>query len=183
MTDNTNSKKKVKYILVIAAVLATVFMMTSCGSNANKVNDSKKFAEELYAAKVTDINDTAAIVDLFEVMELEDRAGEYTVEISQEGENLVLVLNVAISVNQEDKETFDKNMEVCAQQMLALIPQVDRVQWVYSVTSSSNKAETAVMAVNHVDFNKSLGNAPAKFGESVDAVLEMLKKQSVVMIG
>lgn len=197
----TTNRKQIVYLLgvLIAAVIivaAGMLVFTDTDSRsvsaesstdvtkvkAVKINDSTKHANQLYKAKVEDVNDTALVADLFDVMGLEDIIGEYTVQISQEGENMVLALDVTNPVQKANKKVFNANMRKCAQQMLVLMPQIDRVQWTYQMISANNSnssnGEAVVAAVDKEKFEKSLGKSPEHFGKSTDTVKKLLEKQA-----
>lgn len=194
MSNIVNNKKMIWYslaVLAVAAVILTVIMLISPGGkNASaengtdvvgvktvKIDDSSRHARGLYKHKVDDINDTALIVELFEEMDLENIAGEYAVEISQEGDTLVLAVNLTEAVQTADKKVFDANMEICAQQMLALMPQVGRVQWTYPMITTGSSEEASVGSLDRVEFASSLGKAPEYFGKSEDNIKKLLEKQ------
>ena len=194
MSNIVNNKKMIWYslaVMAVAAVILTVIMLISPGGkNASaengtdvvdvktvKIDDSSRHAGALYKHKVEDINDTALIVELFEEMDLENIAGEYAVEISQEGDTLVLAVNLTEAVQASDKKVFDANMEICAQQMLALMPQVGRVQWTYPMITTDSSEEASVGSLDRVAFASSLGKAPEYFGKSEDNIQKLLEKQ------
>lgn len=194
MSNIVNNKKMIWYslaVLAVAAVILTVIMLIfPGGKNASakngtdvvdvktvKIDDSSRHAGALYKHKVEDINDTALIVELFEEMDLENIAGEYAVEISQEGDTLVLAVNLTEAVQTADKKVFDANMEICAQQMLALMPQVGRVQWTYPMITTGSSEEASVGSLDRVEFASSLGKAPEYFGKSEDNIKKLLEKQ------
>lgn len=172
------NKKAAGYVLVgLAFVVAIIIAISTTISGNGDERDSSKYAKELYEHKVEDINDTALVADLFEVLGFEDLAGEYTVEISQEGDTLVLALNILEGIQNIDKKTFDSNMKDCAQQMLALIPQVGRIQWTYQVATDGDKEEVSVGAFSRVDFESMLGKAPEYFGETEENIKKLLEQQ------
>lgn len=89
----------------------------------------------LYKCAVSDVGDTASVVDLLETMGLEKVSGEYKAEISSKDGKEVLALTLSEKISGKDKKVFDNNMKLCAQQMLALIPGVQAVEWTYSIES------------------------------------------------
>ena len=123
-----SSKKTIWHVLfVIAAAaaiiaVALVFTARSEGSISEakdisgaldvksvKIDASASHAKDLLEARIEDVNDTAKIVELFEVMELEEVTGEYAVEISMnEAEGIhSLKLSVANDVQRSDRKTFE----------------------------------------------------------------------------
>lgn len=163
MFSSVISNKKVWYILGVlvtaaAIVVAGMFIFTDSASRSVsaknstdtakvqsiKIDDSTKHANALYNDKVCDVNDTALVAELFEVMGLEDTVGEYSVQISQEDDIMILALNAAEPVQKTDKKVFNSNMRKFAQQMLVLIPQIDRVQWTYQIAESKSSSASNV---------------------------------------
>ncbi|MDO4545874.1 MAG: DUF4825 domain-containing protein [Bacillota bacterium] len=145
---------------------------------ALSIDDSKSYAKELLECKVDDVNDTAAVAKLFDAMKLEEVTGEYTVTISAGEEAQVLSLTLTKPVAQADKETFDANMQLCAQQMLALIPQVGEVQWNYSVLSDSAKEEAVSVSLDEAGATKELGKNVKNYGNSAGKLQKLLEKQA-----
>lgn len=176
MIKNIIKNKKVVWcglaVLIVAAAILIVNMMGTSGGSEPSRNVGK-----LYEHKVEDINDTALVAELFEEMKLEEIAGEYAVEISQEGETLVLAINVLKDVQNAEKQVFDANMEMCAEQMLALIPQVGRVQWTYPVITDGSKEESSVESLDRVEFASNFGKAPEYYGKSEENLKMLLEKQ------
>ncbi len=167
-------------VAALVAVLALVFVSDSSASTSvSEVNidDSEEYASELYENAVSDINDTTAVVNLLDAMKFEDAAGEYSAVISEENGVQVLSLNMSEQIDRNDKETFDSNMEIYAQQMLALIPGADKVQWTYSVNSSDAREEKAVVSLDEQGASDILGKDVRSYGESVDSVQKLLTRQ------
>lgn len=167
-------------VAALVAVLALVFVSDSSASTfVSEVNidDSEEYASELYENAVSDINDTTAVVNLLDAMKFEDAAGEYSAVISEENGVQVLSLNMSEQIDRSDKETFDSNMEIYAQQMLALIPGADKVQWTYSVNSSDAREEKAVVSLDEQGASDILGKDVRSYGESADSVQKLLTRQ------
>ena len=163
-----SSKKLVIFIVCavagIAAATAVVFSVSRSESSdqaeitenssgetsvhAWDVNDSAAHAKALYKCAVSDVTDTASVVDLLETMELEKVSGEYKAEISSKDGKEVLALTLSEKISGKDKKVFDNNMKLCAQQMLALIPGVQAVEWTYSIESDSAEAAQATVSLD-----------------------------------
>lgn len=190
-----NNKKNIWYLLAVLAVTAVclaigMMLMTGAGKNtaeakdavgtvsvkAVKIDDSARYAGKLYDAKVEDINDTAKVVELFEIMGLEETIGEYTVEISMSDNIQTLKLSVLDPVQQADKKVFERNMKKYAKQMLVLIPQVENVEWSYDVINDKAKKKTVATSLDKTAFEEKMGKAPEKYGKSKDSVQKLLRK-------
>lgn len=179
-------------IIVIAGLAAVLFFMSSGGrsdaaaessvdtanSQAMKIDTSSDHAGELYECKVDDVSDTAAVVKLLETMGLEDVAGKYTATIAGQGDAQVLTLTIEDSVQKAGKKTLDDNMEICAQQMMALMPSVSKVQWTYSLISAEAEDETVTVALDEAGAKDQLSRDIDKYGESAKAFRSLLEEQA-----
>ena len=126
-----SSKKLVIFIVCvvagIAAATAVVFSVSRSESSdqaeitenssgetsvsAWDVDDSAAHAKALYKCAVSDVGDTASVVDLLETMGLEKVSGEYKAEISSKDGKEVLALTLSEKISGKDKKVFDNNMK------------------------------------------------------------------------
>lgn len=193
-----SSKKLVIFIVCavagIAAATAVVFAVSRSESSdqaeitenssgetsvsAWDVNDSAAHAKALYKCAVSDVTDTASVVDLLETMELEKVSGEYKAEISSKDGKEVLALTLSEKISGKDKKVFDNNMKLCAQQMLALIPGVQVVEWTYSIESDSAETEQATVSLDVDGAKKGLSDDIRSYGKSAKAVHKLLREQA-----
>ena len=193
-----SSKKLVIFIVCavagIAAATAVVFSVSRSESSdqaeitenssgetsvsAWEVNDSAAHAKALYKCAVSDVTDTASVVDLLETMELEKVSGEYKAEISSKDGKEVLALTLSEKISGKDKKVFDNNMKLCAQQMLALIPGVQVVEWTYSIESDSAETEQATVSLDVDGAKKGLSDDIRSYGKSAKAVHKLLREQA-----
>ena len=193
-----SSKKLVIFIVCIvagiAAATAVVFSVSRSESSdqaeitenssgetsvfAWDVDDSATHAKALYKCAVSDVGDTASVVDLLETMELEKVSGEYKAEISSKDGKEVLALTLSEKISGKDKKVFDNNMKLCAQQMLALIPGVQAVEWTYSIESDSAEAEQATVSLDVDGAKEGLSDDIRSYGKSAKAVHKLLREQA-----
>lgn len=193
-----SSKKLVIFIVCavagIAAATAVVFSVSRSESSdqaeitenssgetsvsAWDVNDSAAHAKALYKCAVSDVTDTASVVDLLETMELEKVSGEYKAEISSKDGKEVLALTLSEKISGKDKKVFDNNMKLCAQQMLALIPGVQVVEWTYSIESDSAETEQATVSLDVDGAKKGLSDDIRSYGKCAKAVHKLLREQA-----
>lgn len=193
-----SSKKLVIFIVCavagIAAATAVVFSVSRSESSdqaeitenssgetsvsAWDVNDSAAHAKALYKCAVSDVTDTASVVDLLETMELEKVSGEYKAEISSKDGKEVLALTLSEKISGKDKKVFDNNMKLCAQQMLALIPGVQAVEWTYAIESDSAEAEQATVSLDVDGAKEGLSDDIRSYGKSAKAVHKLLREQA-----
>ena len=193
-----SSKKLVIFIVCvvagIAAATAVVFSVSRSESSdqaeitenssgetsvsAWDVDDSAAHAKALYKCAVSDVGDTASVVDLLEAMELEKVSGEYKAEISSKDGKEVLALTLSEKISGKDKKVFDNNMKLCAQQMLALIPGVQAVEWTYSIESDSAEAEQATVSLDVDGAKERLSHDIRSYGKSAKAVHKLLREQA-----
>ena len=192
-----SSKKLVIFIVCvvagIAAATAVVFSVSRSESSdqaeitenssgetsvcAWDVDDSAAHAKALYKCAVSD-GDTASVVDLLETMGLEKVSGEYKAEISSKDGKEVLALTLSEKISGKDKKVFDNNMKLCAQQMLALIPGVQAVEWTYSIESDSAEAEQATVSLDVDGAKEGLSHDIRSYGKSAKAVHKLLREQA-----
>ena len=141
------------------------------------VDASEARAAELFACKVDDMHDSAAVAMLLTAMGIEDVTGKYTVNIAEKDEAQVLTLTTEMPVKDSEEAAFNTNMEIYAQQMLALIPQLDRVVWIYSVDITEGGEEQAEGSMNDASVEEALGKTPEDYGKSEKAFGKLLSKQ------
>lgn len=193
-----SSKKLVIFILCMLAVIggttAAVFSVSRSESkdkaeitenssgetsvSAWKVDDSAAHAKALYKCAVSDVGDTASVVDLLEAMKLESVSGPYTAEISSKDGQEVLTLTLSDEISKKDQKVFNNNMKLCAQQMLALIPGVQAVEWMYPVKSDSAEAEQTTVSLDADGAKEGLSHDIRDYGKSAKAVQKLLTEQA-----
>lgn len=143
-----------------------------------KVDASDENAKQLYSKKAEDVNDTAAVASLLETMKLEDAGGKYSATIKADGDTQVMTIALQNSVQKAQKKTIDKNMENCAEQIMALMPSVGRVEWTYSLISAKAEDETVTMSLDEDAASKQLSKDIRKYGKSERAFKKLLTKQA-----
>lgn len=184
-------KKTVKYVsvaLAAAVVLAAIGALALFSGGVDTVNGSEgasqQYAKKVYSLRVDDLTDTAAVATLLEAMEMESLAGKYRVEIAPESDVYTLSLVAEKSVNADNKASFDAKMGEKAQQLLALIPQLGKVEWTYSLSSDSAKEKQenlenqASESVDTAGAGELLGRDVRDFGMSQKAFGELLDLQA-----
>lgn len=191
-------KKLVIFILCMLAVIggttAAVFSVSRSESkdkaeitksssgetsvSAWKVDDSAAHAKALYKCAVSDVGDTASVVDLLEAMKLESVSGPYTAEISSKDGQEVLTLTLSDEISKKDQKVFNNNMKLCAQQMLVLIPGVQAVEWMYPVKSDSAEAEQTTVSLDVDGAKEGLSHDIRSYGKSAKAVQKLLTEQT-----
>ncbi len=143
-----------------------------------KVDASDENAKQLYSKKAEDVNDTAAVASLLETMKLEDAGGKYSATIKADGDTQVMTIALQNSVQKAQKKTIDKNMENCAEQIMALMPSVGRVEWTYSLISAKAEDETVTMSLDEDAASKQLSKDIRKYGKSERTFKKLLTKQA-----
>lgn len=193
-----SSKKLVIFIMCvvagIAAATAVVFSVSRSESSDQAEITENSSGETSVCA--WDVDDSAAmrrlyinarypmlgilrpVVDLLETMELEKVSGEYKAEISSKDGKEVLALTLSEKIFGKDKKVFDNNMKLCAQQMLALIPGVQAVEWTYSIESDSAEAEQATVSLDVDGAKEGLSHDIRSYGKSAKAVHKLLREQA-----
>ena len=153
---------------------------SSTASTQNKkVDASEENAKLLYSCRGEDVNDTAAVATLLENMGIEDVAGKYAATIRADGDTQAMTIELQEPVQKADKKSLDKNMENRAQQIMALMPSVGRVEWTYSLASTSKeKDETTTVSLDEKAATKQLSKEVRKYGKSEKAFKKLLIKQA-----
>lgn len=142
-----------------------------------EVDNSAKNAGALFKCKVDDINDTASVAKLLEVIGLEEITGKYTVRIDKADGIHVMMLKIDEAVEKADKENFDYNVQLCAEQVLALVTDVRKVVWEYEVVTKDPKEESTVISIDTEGAGKELGKDVKSLGKSADTVKNLLTIQ------
>lgn len=193
-----NSKKLILFIVCIlagvVAATAAVFSISRSEStdkaeitenssgetsvSAWTVDDSAAHAKALYKCAVSDVGDTASVVDLLETMKLTSVSGEYTAKISSKDGQEVLSLTLSDEISKKDQKVFNNNMKLCAQQMLALIPGVQMVEWSYPVKSDGAEAEQTTVSLDVDGAKEGLSHDIRDYGKSAKAVQKLLSEQA-----
>lgn len=144
-----------------------------------KADASEENAKLLYSCRVEDVNDTAAVAALLETMGIEDVAGKYAATIRADGDTQAMTIELQEPVQKAGKKSLDKNMENCAQQIMALMPSVGRVEWTYSLASTSKEEdETATVSLDEAAATKQLSKDVKKYGKSEKTFKKLLVKQA-----
>lgn len=193
-----NNKRALKWILMgliavvigFAVVLFSASFMSrdkevSAQSSVDTVNSqsmvidsSSDYAKTLYGCLVEDVNDTASVVKLLETMGIEEIAGKYNATINTEGDVQTLTIAFEESVQKSAKKVLDKNMKICTQQIMALMPSIGQVQWTYSLISSEEAEETATVSLDEAAAGKKLSKDSIKnYGKSAGAFKKLLEEQ------
>lgn len=197
MEKTVKSKNILKIVLavmclaVVAATSALVTAIVCEGKEAptvsegeevvnvklTEVDNSAKNAGALFECKVDDINDMASVAKLLEAIGLEGITGKYTVRIDKADGIHVMMLNIDEAVEKADKENFDYNVQLCAEQVLALVTDVRKVVWEYGVVTKDSKEESALISIDTAGAEKELGKDVKSLGKSADTVKNLLTIQ------
>lgn len=106
------------------------------------VDVSDEAAARIFRCKVEDISDSAAIVKLLKEIEIEQATGEYTVEVDKH----IMSLQVNTVIGSKDEDVFNENMKTCSLQLLALIPELEKVEWTYALQNEAATVSDAMLA-------------------------------------
>lgn len=185
-TQNTKKAEDAKNETAEAAEMANAEAVTV---KPILVDGSDESANKIFACKVGDISDSAAIVKLLEAIEMEKAVGEYTVEVKKN----VMVLETEQPVKSGDEARFNANMQVCSLQLLALIPELNEVKWTYSLSQSTSQsteaesesgkeekdsdAETITKSLDESGATELAGADIRSFGKNAEALQKLLVSQ------
>ena len=87
-------------------------------------------------------------------------------------------LTVAGPVQSADREVFDANMQIMAEQLLALTSGVTKVQWSYPVLTADAREETVTVSLDQAGAGEELGRKVKNLGESAEKVRTLLRIQA-----
>ena len=77
--------------------------------------------------------------------------------ITAEGDSQTMNLKVAGPVQNADRKVFDSNMQIMAEQLMALTSPVTKVQWTYPVLTADAKEETVTVSLDEAGADDELG--------------------------
>lgn len=146
----------------------------TAGGKLAEIDFSAENAEKLYACRVEDVNDSAAVAKLLETIGIADIAGRYTTTVSKEDDVRVLIISAVEPVRKKDKEVLDENMKNCAYQLMALMPEVGKVQWTYML-SSGDAEESVSASVDEAAAREMLSCDVREYGSSAADFGRLLK--------
>lgn len=141
------------------------------------VEASDEYAAALFACKVDDMHNSAAVATLLTVMDIEKVTGKYAVHIAEKDGAQALTLTTELPVMSGDASAFNANMKKRAQQMLVLIPQLDKVEWIYSVKSAEGETQEAG-SVDDAAVAEELGKTSEDYGKSERTFGKLLAQQA-----
>lgn len=196
--------KNLKSILLIAAIIAVGFgvLLVMISGNAvdrdqvttEQVEQQQEKREErkeakkddhpgvsdealaLYNARVDDIADTGAVAQLTETMDLKKNVGSYmvTLEIGEEANVMMIAFDVEVYENEQT--AVDETINMCAQQLIALIDNADSVKWTYTL-KKGNKTETIEGSLTAKKASEQLKLKIKEYGETPEMVQTLLNSQ------
>ena len=142
------------------------------------VNSSEQNSALLYKNRVSDIDDTAGIVRLLDAMNFENAAGKYTVKIYEKDGIDVMSFNITDAVGETDGKLIDRNMGIFAQQLMALIEDIEKVEWNYPVDSIGSPEESATGSLTADEASDEVGEDIHSFGTSAAQLHRLLLIQA-----
>lgn len=142
------------------------------------VNSSEQNSALLYKNRVSDIDDTAGIVRLLDAMNFENAAGKYTVKIYEKDGIDVMSFNITDAVGETDGKLIDRNMGIFAQQLMALIEDIEKVEWNYPVDSTGSPEESATGSLTADEASDEVGEDIHSFGTSAAQLHRLLLIQA-----
>lgn len=153
----------------------------TASGDAMGIDASGNYAAALFSNKVEDPHDSAAVARLLTVMKMEEATGQYAVQIAEKDGIHVMTVTTELPVRKNDEVVFNSNMEKYAQQIMALIPQVEKVEWIYSLQAFDSGSGDEVQASGKMDdavAAEALGKDLDSFGRSERAFGKLLAMQA-----
>lgn len=196
--------KNLKLIIVIAAIVAVGFgmLLVLISSNADdrdqvkteqveqhqEKKEERKKAEKddhpgvsdealaLYNAGASTLSDTGAVAQLTETINLRKAVGPYmvTLQITEEENACLIIFDKEFYEN--EKAAVDEAINMCAQQMLALIEDADKINWKYTL-KKGNKTETVEGSLTTKEASDQLKLKIKEYGETPEMVQTLLNSQ------
>ncbi|MGN0703507.1 MAG: DUF4825 domain-containing protein [Lentihominibacter sp.] len=151
---------------------------TGITSGEFAVNSSEQNSALLYENRVSDIDDTAGIVRLLDAMNFENAVGKYTVKIYERDGIDVMSFEMSDTVAEADEKTFERNMGLFAQQLMALIEGIEKVEWNYPVASTGSPEESATGSLTADEASDEVGEDINSFGTSASQLHRLLLIQA-----
>lgn len=151
---------------------------TGITSGEFAVNSSEQNSALLYENRVSDIDDTAGIVRLLDAMNFENAVGKYTVKIYERDGIDVMSFEMSDTVAEADEKTFERNMGLFAQQLMALIEGIEKVEWNYPVASTGSPEESATGSLTADEASDEVGEDIHSFGTSASQLHRLLLIQA-----
>lgn len=148
---------------------------TEAASTGTKNNDEK--AKKLFAAKTDSINDAVAVAKLLETIDLEKNVAQYSVELQVKEVPRTTTITFDKTIEEKQRIVFDKEMQRYAEQMLALITDLDAVEWTYKVIPKEGSPSEVTVYLKTEDATKLLNQDIKKFGASENTVKKLLDMQ------
>lgn len=144
-------------------------------AQSTQANISQR-AQNLFAAKVDSLEDSAAVAQLLETIDLRKNVAAYTVRLQLEEEPKGMTITFDETVADADKDSFDQNMQQYAELILALVADAQEVQWTYTLRSNGSNEEVTVY-LNEQQATDLLKNSVKQYGESAEMVQALLNQQ------
>lgn len=135
-------------------------------------------AQQLFAAKVESIGDSAAVAKLLETIDLKTKVANYMVELQTKESPKSVNIRLHKTVAEADKDAFDRMVQGYAQQILALITDAEQVQWTYTLIPKEGEPSDITIYLKQQQATELLGADVKKYGASektIDALLKMQK--------
>ncbi|MCB6993461.1 DUF4825 domain-containing protein [bacterium 210820-DFI.6.37] len=136
-----------------------------------------KEAQSLFEAKVASLEDSAAVAQLLETIDLKKNVASYIVTLQFKKAPKSLNITFDKTVAKEKKDSFDRKMQVYAEQILALVSDADEVQWTYYVKEQGKKKEEVTVYLDEKQATELLKNDVKQYGESEKMVQALLNQQ------
>lgn len=134
-------------------------------------------ARKLFNAKTETLEDSAAVAQLLETIDLKKHIANYVVNLQFKEEPKSLNIAFDKTVPKERKDSFDQKVQAYAEQILALITDADEVQWTYHVKEEGKKKEEVTVYLNVKQATELLKNDVKAYGESEKMVQALLNQQ------
>lgn len=142
---------------------------------ASKQEKLSAQAAELFAAKTDTIGDGVAIAKMMETIGLEQSVARYAIELQEKQTPKIIKITFEKTVKEDDRIELDEEIQGYAMIILALVADVDEVQWSYQSKAEGKAAEPVTVYLKSDDATKLLNGDIKEYGRSEAAIQKLLE--------
>ncbi|MEG0829896.1 MAG: DUF4825 domain-containing protein [Anaerovoracaceae bacterium] len=133
-------------------------------------------AKMLYSKKVKSITDAPGVNELINSLGLKKNVANYTLELQLKNSPNIIILNFDKEVDKDDRNAFDKDVQKYAEQILALVPNAEQVEWNYKI-KKGDEIKNITVFLDTEAAAQLLKRDVKEFGASDKAIQALLDQQ------
>lgn len=199
---NRNLKLILGVVLIVVVAFGGLLMLISgneereavdTGTTQTEEKKERKKAEKndhpgvsdqalaIYNARVDNVGDTAAVAQLTEAMDVRKNVAPYLVTLKLSDKSNTIVIDYDIVVNANEEAKFNEEATYIAQQLLALVVDLDKVKWNYTLNTTENKEKKASQSLTLEEAGKNLGADLKDYAETPEMVQTLMNNQKGIV--